>query len=89
VRHSDAVEAIFDLMVAHDWSVSDVAERMGGTTAEEVVMDQAFLCLYLVVDDGRNSMLTFEFATKLARAFGTKNNHFYNLEHCPARRTER
>lgn len=89
MRHSDAVEAIFDLMVEHDWNVSDVARRMGGLTPKEVAMDQAFLCLYLVVDDGRNSLLSFDFALKLATAFEKPRNFFYNLEHSPARRTER
>lgn len=72
------VSLIFEEMLERDWSLSDIAIRMGGTTEQEIQIDQLALHMYLVV--ANENIRLGEAAPKLSKAFGLSEEFFVNME---------
>lgn len=72
-------EYLAEEMEARGWNSTDVANRMGGKTAREIVKDQLIVELTLAIHDP-NLILDEDSGRRMARAFGVDETFFLNLD---------
>lgn len=74
---------LMEEMIERGWTADDVAREMGGKTDKERIIDGLVvmaICGEIILPDDENEEIGLETATKLARAFGTSQELWLNLD---------